>query len=431
MLKIIKTADRGFEEQVEAIMNRSTFTDQERLAVVAEILKEVRERGDEAVLDYTAKFDQVQFKAAEQAVTTEEIEAAYEQVEDEVISSLKKAKENVKDFHQRQLRESWLQVKEEGITLGQLINPLEKVGLYVPGGRAAYPSSVLMTGVPAQVAGVEEIVMVAPPDSQGQLNPATLVAADIVGIKQIYKVGGAQAIAALALGTEVIPKVDKIVGPGNIYVTLAKKLVYGEVDIDMLAGPSEILVLADETATPSYVAADLLSQAEHDPLAASVLVTTSVELAKGVQEEVEKQLSYLDREETARESLHNYGAIILSEDLTEALEITNRFAAEHLELAVESPFEILAEIKNAGAIFLGHHTPEPVGDYFAGPNHVLPTGGSARFYSPLNIDDFVKKSSLIFYSESALAAAKEDIIRLAEVEGLDAHANSIRVRFDD
>ncbi|SDC51337.1 MULTISPECIES: histidinol dehydrogenase [unclassified Candidatus Frackibacter] len=431
MIRLIKANAKGVEKELEKVLNRSSFDEPEKLEAVQDILDNIQQNGDEAVLDYTARFDQAEFSAKEQLVSEAEIKEAYTKVDDEFLAALETAINNIKDFHERQTREGWMKTDEDGVILGQVFRPLEKVGLYVPGGTAAYPSSVLMNGVPAKVAGVEEVVMVSPPSETGEMNPYTLVAADKVGVDKIYKVGGAQAVGALAFGTKTIPKVDKIVGPGNIYVTLAKKLAYGYVDIDMLAGPSEVLVLADKTAVPRHVAADLLSQAEHDPMASSILVTDSKELANEVKVELEEQLAELSRKEIAGQAIEDYGAIILTKNLEESIEITNRFAAEHLEVAVDKPFEALGKIKNAGAIFLGHYTAEPIGDYIAGPNHVLPTGGSARFYSPLNIDDFVKKSSIISYSKEGLAKVKDKAIKLAEVEGLDAHANSVRVRFEE
>jgi histidinol dehydrogenase len=431
MIRLIKANAKGVEKELEKVLNRSSFDEPEKLEAVQDILDNIQQNGDEAVLDYTARFDQAEFSAKEQLVSEAEIKEAYTKVDDEFLAALETAINNIKDFHERQTREGWMKTDEDGVILGQVFRPLEKVGLYVPGGTAAYPSSVLMNGVPAKVAGVEEVVMVSPPSETGEMNPYTLVAADKVGVDKIYKVGGAQAVGALAFGTKTIPKVDKIVGPGNIYVTLAKKLAYGYVDIDMLAGPSEVLVLADKTAVPRHVAADLLSQAEHDPMASSILVTDSKELADEVKVELKEQLAELSRKEIAGQAIEDYGAIILTKNLEESIEITNRFAAEHLEVAVDKPFEALGKIKNAGAIFLGHYTAEPIGDYIAGPNHVLPTGGSARFYSPLNIDDFVKKSSIISYSKEGLAKVKDKAIKLAEVEGLDAHANSVRVRFEE
>ncbi|KXS42404.1 MAG: histidinol dehydrogenase [Candidatus Frackibacter sp. T328-2] len=431
MIKLIKANAKGVEKELEKVLNRSSFDEPEKLETVQDILDNIQQNGDKAVLDYTARFDQAELSAQEQLVSEAEVEEAYTKVDDEFLAALETAINNIKDFHERQTREGWMKTDEDGVILGQVFRPLEKVGLYVPGGTAAYPSSVLMNGVPAKVAGVEEVVMVSPPSETGEMNPYTLVAADKVGVDKIYKVGGAQAVGALAFGTKTIPKVDKIVGPGNIYVTLAKKLAYGYVDIDMLAGPSEVLVLADKTAVPRHVAADLLSQAEHDPMASSILVTDSKELADEVKVELKEQLAELSRKEIAGQAIEDYGAIILTKNLEESIEITNRFAAEHLEVAVDKPFEALGKIKNAGAIFLGHYTAEPIGDYIAGPNHVLPTGGSARFYSPLNIDDFVKKSSIISYSKEGLAKVKDKAIKLAEVEGLDAHANSVRVRFEE
>jgi histidinol dehydrogenase len=431
MMKLIKANESGIEAELEKVLTRSSFDDTDKLDVVSDVLDDIQVNGDEAVLKYTAKFDQVELIAKDQLVCQEEIEEAYQEVDEDFLAAIETAIANIEDFHQRQKRESWMDVDDDGVMLGQVFRPLEKVGLYVPGGTAAYPSSVLMNGIPAKVAGVEEVIMVSPPGEGGKMNPYTLVAADKIDVDKIFKVGGAQAIGALSFGTEVIPKVDKIVGPGNIYVTLAKKLAYGYVDIDMLAGPSEVLVLADETAIPRHVAADLLSQAEHDPMASSILVTDSEELATEVQKELEKQLAELSRKEIAGQAIEDYGAIILTDEFSEAIEITNRFAAEHLEVAVENPFEVLGKIKNAGAIFLGHYSAEPIGDYIAGPNHVLPTGGSAKFYSPLNLDDFIKKSSVIYYSKEGLSKVKDKAIKLAEVEGLDAHANSVKVRFED
>ncbi|MFO7819797.1 MAG: histidinol dehydrogenase [Halanaerobacter sp.] len=430
MLSIVNTSSNKAEEKLKQTLNRSSFDNEGQMEAVQEIWDDVKENGDEAVFKYTAKFDGAELEPSTLVVQEEEIEEAYEKVDQEFLDALKTSIDNVEDFHQRQLREDWMNIKEDGTIIGQKFTALEKAGLYVPGGRAAYPSSVVMNGVPAQVAGVEEIAMVSPPAADGSMNPYTLVAAAEVGVDKIYKVGGAQAVAALSLGTDTVEQVDKIVGPGNIYVTLAKKLAFGYVDIDMLAGPSEILVLADETANPRYVAADMLSQAEHDPMASAVLVTTSEDLAKEVKAELREQLAELSREEIATEALENYGALIVAQDLTEAIAVTNKFAPEHLEVKVDDPFAILGKLKNAGAIFLGEYAAEPIGDYVAGPNHVLPTGGSARFYSPLNIDDFVKKSSIISYSKEGLEKVKDDAIKIAEVEGLDAHANSVKVRFE-
>ncbi len=399
---------------------------------VKEVLKQVKSQGDEAVFAYTAKFDNSTIDQNSFQVSPEEIEQAYQQVDEGFITALKQAKDKITEFHRKQLRYSWLEPESSGTILGQLIRPLKRVGIYVPGGTASYPSSVLMNAIPAQVAGVKDIVMVTPP-MQGTttVNPYTLVAAQESGVTAIYKMGGAQAVGALAYGTASVEKVDKIVGPGNIYVTLAKKLVYGEVDIDMLAGPSEIIILADNTANPVYVAADLLSQAEHDVLAVSVLVTPSQELAEKVQEQLEIQLEKLPRVDIARESLANKGAVVVTEDMSEAIAIVNDLAAEHLELMVEQPFDILGKIENAGAIFMGKYSPEPIGDYIAGPNHVLPTGGTAKFYSPLNVDTFMKKSSVIYYSPASLQQYGPTAVTLAEGEGLGAHANAIKVRLAD
>jgi histidinol dehydrogenase len=431
MLDIINTSSSGAEKKLSQILNRSSFDNEGQMEVVQDIWEDVKDRGDKAVFEYTAKFDGADLTESSLEVTEEEIETAYQEVDQEFLEAINTSIANVKEFHQKQLREDWMDIKEDGVIVGQKFTALEKVGLYVPGGRAAYPSSVVMNGVPAQVAGVDEIVMVSPPAADGSVNPHTLVAAAEVGVDTIYKVGGAQAVAALSLGTNTVTKVDKIVGPGNIYVTLAKKLAFGYVDIDMLAGPSEILVLADANANPRYIAADMLSQAEHDPMASSVLVTTSRDLAREVKKELKEQLAQLSREEIAREALENYGALIVAQDLEEGIKVTNQFAPEHLEVKVDDPFAILGRLKNAGAIFLGEYAAEPIGDYVAGPNHVLPTGGSARFYSPLNIDDFIKKSSVISYSKEGLAKVKDDAIKIAEVEGLDAHANSVKVRFED
>ncbi|WP_018248759.1 histidinol dehydrogenase [Orenia marismortui] len=430
MLKILKTSEKGIEAELNKVLNRSSFDNEAQVQAVQEIWDNVKSRGDEAIFEYTARFDQVDLKDRGLEVSQEEIEEAYKQVDDEFLKAIRVSIKNVSEFHNKQLQESWMDVKEDGVILGQKIEALERVGIYVPGGSAPLVSSVVMNGAPAKVAGVKEIIMVTPPAKNGGINPYTLVTAAEVGVDKIYKVGGAQAVAGLALGTETITKVDKIVGPGNIYVTLAKKMAFGYVDIDMLAGPSEVLVLADESANTRFVAADLLSQAEHDPIASSILVTTSLDLAKKVNQEVEKQLEELSRKEIASESLNNYGAILLARDLDEAIDLTNRFAPEHLEVKVDDPFAILGKLKNAGAIFMGEYAAEPVGDYIAGPNHVLPTGGSARFYSPLNIDDFMKKSSIIYYTKAGLEKVKDDAIKIAEVEGLDAHANSIKVRFE-
>lgn len=400
-------------------------------ARVDDIGKEIRARGDEAVFEFTRKFDGAEIGPHNFRVTEREIDEAYAAVDDRFLSALLAALENISLFHQKQLKNSWMEPDEMGNIVGQLYRPLRRVGIYVPGGTAAYPSSVLMNAIPAAVAGVEEIVMVTPPDASGKVNPYTLVAASEAGVDEIYKMGGAQAVFALAWGTGTVPRVDKITGPGNIYVTLAKKAVYGDADIDMLAGPSEILIIADQTANPAYLAADMMSQAEHDVLARAVLVTDSEEVIDQVEAEIKQQLPSLSRRSIIEQALRDYGAFILVENLEEACQVANRVAPEHLEVVVEHPFAWLGNIKNAGAIFLGENTPEPVGDYYAGPNHILPTGGTARFYSPVTVDTFLKKSSVLFYSRKGLQASRQDIITLAEVEGLTAHANSIRVRRED
>ena len=391
----------------------------------------MKEKGDEALFGYTLKFDGCALSSDTVQVTKEEIAAAYEKVDDSLVGIIRKALVNIREYHEKQKQYSWFDSKPDGTILGQKVTPLSSVGVYVPGGKAAYPSSVLMNIVPAKVAGVEKIVMVTPPDKNGEVTPATLVAANEAGATHIYKVGGAQAIAALAYGTESIEKVDKIVGPGNIYVALAKKAVYGHVSIDSIAGPSEILVLADETANPRFVAADLLSQAEHDELASAILVTTSPELAGKVEKEIEGFLQTLSRAEIIRKSLDNFGYILLADTLEEAIDITNNIASEHLEIVTANPFEVMTKIRNAGAIFLGSYSSEPLGDYFAGPNHVLPTNGTAKFFSPLGVDDFIKKSSIIYYSREALQPIHNDIEAFADAEHLTAHGNSIAVRFEE
>jgi histidinol dehydrogenase len=398
----------------------------EQLDVVKKVITEIRTRGDEALREFTEKFDRVNL--ASFAVTEQEIEAAYGQMDERFISIVREAAENIRTFHEKQLRPSWMTTEENGTVLGQKITPLDSVGVYVPGGTAAYPSSVLMNVLPAKVAGVKRIVMVSPPDDQGQLPAAVLVAAKEAGVKEIYKVGGAQAIAALAYGTESISSVDKITGPGNIYVALAKREVFGDVDIDMIAGPSEIAILADDSARADEIAADLLSQAEHDPRACSVLVTPSTVLAEAVATEVEKQLELLPRKEIASQSIADYGAIYVTADLDEAVETVNQLAPEHLEVITENAIELLGKIRHAGAIFVGRYSSEPVGDYFAGPNHVLPTNGTARFSSPLNVDDFQKKSSVIIYSQKALKNNAAKIAEFARMEGLEAHARAVEIR---
>lgn len=421
---------RSQSTEVRQLIERVHGYDEKLLAAVEKIVEDVRLRGEEAVWEYTKRFDGAELTKDNWQVSPEEWEAAYEQVDQEFLEALRRAKENIRDFHQKQLSKSWWEMDERGCMVGQIYRPLERVGIYVPGGTAAYPSSVLMTALPALVAGVKEIIMTSPPNADGTLNPYTLVAAKEAGVTAIYKMGGAQAIAALAYGTRNLKPVQKIVGPGNIYVTLAKKLVYGQVDIDMLAGPSEILIIADASAKADYVAADLLSQAEHDPLASAILLTPVESLALEVQKQVDLQLQQLPRQEIARKALEQAGGIIVTQCLEEAVALANELAPEHLELALADPFPWLGKIKNAGAIFLGHYSPEPLGDYYAGPNHVLPTGGTAKFYSPLNVDMYLKKSSLIAYSQAGLRDAARDIIKLATVEGLAAHANAIRVRME-
>lgn len=395
---------------------------------VAEIGHEVKTRGDQAIFDFNLKFDKVHITRENFLVSPEEIEEAYSLVDDDYIYALEAAIENITAFHEKQLKNSWIDTDEKGNITGQLYRPIERAGIYVPGGTAAYPSSVLMNAIPAMVAGVKEIVMVSPPDARGKMNPYTLVAAAELGLTEIYKMGGAHAVFALAWGTETVRKVDLISGPGNIYVTIAKKMVYGDVDIDMLAGPSEILIVADSKADPVYLAADMMSQAEHDILARSILVTDSSELIDQVEAELNRQIEYLSRREIIEKALNDYGALVLASNMDEACEVANEVAPEHLELMVENPFDYLSKIKNAGAIFMGQYTPEPVGDYYAGPNHILPTGGTARFYSPVTVDTFMKASSIIYYSKAGIKASADDIIKLAEVEGLTAHANSVRVR---
>lgn len=398
---------------------------------VAKILRDVRENGDEALFSYTKRFDGAELTKERILVTPEEIEEAYEKVPKELLDVIRKALRNIEDYHAKQKQYGWFDSKPDGSILGQKVTPLRRVGVYVPGGKAAYPSSVLMNILPAKVAGVEEILMVTPPGKDGKVTPTTLVAAHEAGAAAIYKVGGAQAIGALAYGTQSIPKVDKIVGPGNIYVALAKKAVYGHVSIDAIAGPSEILVIADETADPRYVAADLLSQAEHDELASAILVTTSQALAEQVSKEVDGFLAVLSRAEIIRKSLDNYGYILVADTMDEAIDIANEIASEHLEIQTKDPYEVMTKIRNAGAIFLGAYASEPLGDYFAGPNHVLPTNGTAKFFSPLSVDDFIKKSSIIAYSKDALYKVHKEVETFARAEGLTAHANSVHVRFEE
>lgn len=430
-MRILKLDEASKKNILNDLLKRSPNNYDEYADTVAAIVNDVRANGDKAVFDYTYKFDKTVLTKENILVTKKEIEEAYSQVEPSLVEVIKKAAENIRVFHEKQRQYSWFDSKPDGTILGQKVSALARVGVYVPGGKAAYPSSVLMNIIPAKVAGVEEIIMVTPPSKEGKVNPGTLVAADIAGIDKIYKVGGAQAVAALAFGTETIPKVDKIVGPGNIFVALAKKQVFGFVSIDSIAGPSEILVLADETANPRYVAADLLSQAEHDELASAILVTTDMELARKVSEEVDGFVEKLSRKEILEKSLENFGYILVVDTMQEAIDVANDIASEHLEIVTKNPFDTMTSIKNAGAIFLGEYSSEPLGDYFAGPNHVLPTNGTAKFFSPLSVDDFIKKSSIISFSREALFDIHKDIIQFAESERLTAHANSIKVRFED
>ena len=429
-MKIQKLNSDTKKNLLEDLLKRSPNNYGQYEASVKEILDKVKEEKDAAVFAYTAKFDGAELTADTIEVTEAEIEEAYAQVDDTLLTVIRKAKDNIESYHAKQRQNSWFDSKPDGTILGQKVTPLHRVGVYVPGGKAVYPSSVLMNIVPAKVAGVDEIVMVTPPGKDGKVTPNTLVAAHEAGADVIYKVGGAQAIAALAYGTESIPKVDKIVGPGNIYVALAKKAVYGYVSIDAIAGPSEILVIADETANPRFVAADLLSQAEHDELASAILVTTSEELARKVSDEVDGFLKELSRSEIIRKSLDNYGYILVADTMEDVIDIANEIASEHLEIQTKNPYDVMTKIRNAGAIFIGEYASEPLGDYFAGPNHVLPTNGTAKFFSPLSVDDFIKKSSIIGYSEEALRDIHKDIEAFAEAEQLTAHANSIKVRFE-
>lgn len=428
MIQIARADGKAERKLLEQLKARSGEIDRTVTVAVQEILAKVKEYGDTAVREYTMKFDGSVPEHAE--VPREAMDAVLEQCDSEFVYALYKAADNIRDFHTRQKQQSWLDAKENGVILGQRIRGLKRVGIYVPGGTAAYPSSVLMNAIPAKIAGVEEIIMVTPPRKDGTANPDILAAAKIAGVDRVFLMGGAQAVAALAYGTETVPKVDKIVGPGNIFVATAKKLLYGTVDIDMIAGPSEILIVADESADPKFLAADLMSQAEHDKLASAILLTTSVELANKTAEELERQMQTLSRREIIEQSVKDFGAIIVCSNLDEAVDFANELAPEHLEMAVKNPMEYIGRVDNAGSVFLGHFAPEPLGDYFAGPNHVLPTGGTARFFSPLSVDSFVKKSSFIYYTEDALREAKDDIVKLAETEGLTAHANSVKVRFE-
>ena len=430
-MRIIELTEESRTNILENLLKRSPNSYGEFEGRVNEIIENVRANRDAAIFDYTKRFDGADINAENILVTEDEIKEAYEKVDEKLLTVIRKALVNIRKYHEKQRQYSWFDSEESGIILGQKVTALEKVGVYVPGGKAVYPSSVLMNIVPAKVAGVKTIVMTTPPGKDGKVNPATLVAAKEAGVDAIYKVGGAQAIAALAFGTESVPKVDKIVGPGNIYVALAKKAVFGFVSIDSIAGPSEIMVLADETANPRFVAADLLSQAEHDEMASAILVTTSRDLAEQVSKEVEGFVAQLSRKEIIQKSLDNYGYILVAESMDEAIATVNEIASEHLELVTKNPFETMTKIRNAGAIFVGEYSSEPLGDYFAGPNHVLPTNGTAKFFSPLSVDDFIKKSSIISYSREALEPIYKDIVQFAECEQLTAHANSIRVRFED
>ena len=429
MIKIVTADGTAEKEFLAQLRQRSGETDKKVTEIVSGILKDVRERGDEAVGEYTAKFDSSAPEFYE--VPREVIENAEKECDPAFITALRHAAENVRDFHARQVQQSWLTPKENGVILGQRIRGLHRVGVYVPGGTAALPSSVIMNVIPARIAGVREIIMTTPPGKDGHANRAILAAAAIAGVDRVFLCGGAQAVGALAYGTKAIPKVDKIVGPGNIFVATAKRLVFGTVDIDMIAGPSEILIVADETANPKFLAADLMSQAEHDRLASAILVTTDRALAEATDAELVRQCAALERREIIEESIANYGGVIVCRCLDEAVEMANELAPEHLEVCVAQPMETIGRFDNAGSVFLGHYAPEPLGDYLAGPNHVLPTSGTARFFSPLSVDTFVKKSSFIYYNEPALRAVKDDVVRIAETEGLTAHANAIRVRFEE
>jgi len=429
-MRIVEINESNKRDILKNLLKRSTGSYPEYEKTVAEIIENVKANGDLALFEYTLKFDKFQLTKENIKVTRAEIDEAYSLMDKEYIEVIKKAKENIVYYHSKQVRQSWIDTKPDGSILGQKITPIETAGTYVPGGKAAYPSSVLMNIIPAKVAGVSKIVMVTPPNFEGKINPGTLVAADIAGVDEIYKIGGAQAVAALAYGTESVPKVDKITGPGNIFVALAKKAVYGSVGIDSIAGPSEVVVLADSDANPRYVAADLLSQAEHDQLASAILVTTDRNMAEMVSKEIDGFLNVLSRADIIRASLDNFGYALIAKDMDEAIDTVNEIASEHLEILTKDPFNLMTKIKNAGAIFLGEYSSEPLGDYFAGPNHILPTNGTSRFFSPLSVDDFIKKSSIICYSEEGLKRVHNDIELFAKNEGLTAHANSIHVRFE-
>ena len=429
-MRILKLTKDSKQNILENLLKRSPNNYTEYESSVNEIINNVRENRDKAIFDYTKKFDKADIDASNIRVTKEEIQEAYDKVDEKLLAVIRKSLVNIKKYHEKQLQNSWF-TSEDGIILGQKVTALEKAGVYVPGGKAVYPSSVLMNVLPAKVAGVDKIVMCTPPGADGKVYPSTLVAANEAGVDEIYKVGGAQAIAAMAFGTESVPKVDKIVGPGNIFVALAKKAVFGYVSIDSIAGPSEILVLADETANPRYVAADLLSQAEHDEMASAILITTSKELAEKVSDEVEGFVKVLSRKEIIQKSLDNYGYILVADNMDDAIDAVNEIASEHMEIVTKDPFTVMTRIRNAGAIFIGEYSSEPLGDYFAGPNHVLPTNGTAKFFSALSVDDFIKKSSIISYSREALEKVHTDIEQFSQCEQLTAHANSIKVRFED
>ena len=427
-MKITKANGKAEYALIENLKKRAGETDEKIVEIVTTILNEVKKNGDDAVREYTVRFDGGLPKKS--VIEKDELQSYLDKVDDDFKNAIVNAKNNISDFHLRQAQQSWMTTKDSGVIMGQRIRGLHRVGIYVPGGTAAYPSSVLMNAIPAKIAGVKEIIMVTPPGKDGNPNPNIMAAAAVAGVDKVFLVGGAQAVAALAYGTEKIPKVDKIVGPGNIFVATAKKLLYGIVDIDMVAGPSEILIVADKTADPAFLAADLMSQAEHDKMASAILLTTSLELAKATLHEIDKQLKYLERQVIIEESLENYGEIIVCEDLTQAIDFANELAPEHLELCVAEPLKYIGKVDNAGSVFLGNWSPEPLGDYYAGPNHVLPTSGTAKFFSPLSVDSFIKKSSFIYYTPDELRKAKDDIIKLADTEGLTAHANSIKVRFE-
>lgn len=427
-MKITKANGKAEYALIENLKKRAGETDEKIVEIVTTILSEVKKNGDDAVREYTVRFDGGLPKKS--VIEKDELQSYLDKVDDDFKNAIVNAKNNIYDFHLRQAQQSWMTTKDSGVIMGQRIRGLHRVGIYVPGGTAAYPSSVLMNAIPAKIAGVKEIIMVTPPGKDGNPNPNIMAAAAVAGVDKVFLVGGAQAVAALAYGTEKIPKVDKIVGPGNIFVATAKKLLYGIVDIDMVAGPSEILIVADKTADPAFLAADLMSQAEHDKMASAILLTTSLELAKATLHEIDKQLKYLERQVIIEESLENYGEIIVCEDLAQAIDFANELAPEHLELCVAEPLKYIGKVDNAGSVFLGNWSPEPLGDYYAGPNHVLPTSGTAKFFSPLSVDSFIKKSSFIYYTPDELRKAKDDIIKLADTEGLTAHANSIKVRFE-